>query len=62
MTPDEMLDQFYDQMEQRPDVRNEFLFWYFDCILPTMPADCVRFGDFSDWTEVETVAYQTSLN
>jgi hypothetical protein len=47
MTGQEMLDQFYDQMEQRPEVRNEFLFWYFDCIVPTMPADCVRFSDFS---------------
>jgi hypothetical protein len=40
----------------------DYCAWYFDAILPTLPADCIRSSDLDDWAEVETVNYQTSLN
>ena len=62
MTPDEMIRQFNRQMRERPEVMIDFCAWYLDCILPTLPSDCVRFSDCDDWREVETVNYQTSQN
>ena len=62
MTGHEMLSQFRQQMRERPDVEHDFLAWYFECILPTLPSDCIRFSDCGDWREVETVNYPISQN
>ena len=62
MTSDEMIRQFNRQMEERPEVMIDYCAWYFDAILPTLPADCLRFSDCDDWAEAETVAYPYNPN
>jgi hypothetical protein len=62
MTGYEMLSQFQAQMRERPEVEADFLAWYFDSILPTLPSDCVRFSDCDDWAEVEFPTYHYNPN